>query len=55
MNMSQKETAIKAALAEVIDGLELHISKVDVYDIETLRAALNEDLGQLKYIYQRLI
>lgn len=53
--MSQKETALSAAIAEVIDGLELHISKIGVYDNETLRAALTEDLEQLNQIYQRLI
>jgi len=54
-NVGQKEKAtLSAAIAEVIDGLKLHIEKIGAYDNETVKAALREDLGQLIEIHKRL-
>jgi hypothetical protein len=49
----QKETAAKRATAirEVIEGIELHISKIGVDNDETVKAALNEDLHQLQSLF----
>ncbi|NTU28877.1 hypothetical protein HPY27_01715 [Brevibacillus sp. HB1.1] len=44
------EQQIMLNFQEIIEGFKLHIDKVGVYDNETVKEALCEDLQQLTYV-----
>lgn len=51
----QKETAtLNTAIQEVIDGMKQHVEKIGVWDNDTVKKALSEDLGQLLHIQSLL-
>lgn len=46
---NQKEITVQeTAIREIIEGFKLHIGKIGIYDNETVKGALNEDIHQLQ-------